>query len=526
MHTGTATEGNDALDMKDRSFFRKNLFLILISSLCFIILYIVDSFSSYGYFRDELYYIACSKHLAAGYVDHPPFSIFVLSINRFLFGDSIAALRLIPSLSAAASVFFTGLMVRRLGGRLFSQGLAALCLMIAPVFLMISSFYSMNSFEILLGCIIAYLLIVLLQTDNRRYLLYIGIAAGIGLLNKHTMILFLLGIVAAFAVTPSRKYFRSPFLYLGALAAALILLPNIVWQFLNGWPSLEFYRNADFYKNVPTPPLNFIVMQVLSMHPLTLPVWLGGLYFLILDKKAGQYRAAGWTFIIMFLLLMASRTSRPDRLAAAYPMLIASGSFFLERSILRSGHKWLRPVIAALLLVAGLFLIPVSLPVLPPAALTRYTSSLGLTFEIEKGKKTQIPQLLADRLGWEELAITVSKVYNGLSPEEKKHAVIATGNYGEAGALEFYAKKYNLPRVLCGHNNYYLWGMEQNCDCKLVIAIGSDKEQLQEIFGEVKEAAIHTAPYVMDYENNLPIYIARYPRKTFREIWPGSKKFV
>ena len=41
----------------------------------------------YGYFRDELYYIACSKHLAFGYVDMAPLAPFLLRICRAIFGD-------------------------------------------------------------------------------------------------------------------------------------------------------------------------------------------------------------------------------------------------------------------------------------------------------------------------------------------------------------------------------------------------------------------------------------------------------
>ena len=60
----------------------------------------VSSHSSYGYFRDELYYIACSKHLALGYVDEPPLSIAILALNRWILGDSLQAMRFCRRLRA------------------------------------------------------------------------------------------------------------------------------------------------------------------------------------------------------------------------------------------------------------------------------------------------------------------------------------------------------------------------------------------------------------------------------------------
>ena len=54
--------------------------LVVLTALPLLIHGLVNALGGYGYFRDELYYLACSKHLAAGYVDHPPFSIFVLAL--------------------------------------------------------------------------------------------------------------------------------------------------------------------------------------------------------------------------------------------------------------------------------------------------------------------------------------------------------------------------------------------------------------------------------------------------------------
>src|SRR6266705_3273089 len=71
----------------------------------------------YGYFRDELYYIACGQHLAFGYVDLPPLSVLLIRLSRMLFGDSLFAIRFLPALAGAGTVALTGAIAQELGGR-------------------------------------------------------------------------------------------------------------------------------------------------------------------------------------------------------------------------------------------------------------------------------------------------------------------------------------------------------------------------------------------------------------------------
>src|SRR5215216_6719033 len=71
--------------------------------------------SNYGYFRDEFYYIAASKHLAFGYVDFPLFIALLTAFVRLMLGDSLLALHFFPALAGAGVIVLTGLMARQLG---------------------------------------------------------------------------------------------------------------------------------------------------------------------------------------------------------------------------------------------------------------------------------------------------------------------------------------------------------------------------------------------------------------------------
>ncbi len=118
----------------------------------------------YGYFRDELYYIACSRHLALGYVDMAPLCAWLLRLQSSLFGDSLFALRLFPAVASALTVALTGAIARELGGRGWAVALACVAALSAPVYLGIGNFYSMNVFEPLfwMGC--AYLLVRIINS--------------------------------------------------------------------------------------------------------------------------------------------------------------------------------------------------------------------------------------------------------------------------------------------------------------------------------------------------------------------------
>jgi len=271
----------------------------------------------YGYFRDEFYYLVCAERLAFGYVDLPPLAPFLLSVNRRLVGDSIFALRLLPAVAGAGTVLLAGLMARRLGGGRFAQALAALAVTIAPVHLVINGFFSPNAFEVLLWTASAYILLLLLQRDSLRLWLWVGVIAGLGLQMKHTMALFGLGMLLGLLLTPIRRYLRSKWLWLGGAIAMLIFLPNLIWQVQHDRLSLEFYAHSNLVKNVPTPPGELMLTQILVLHPLTFPIWLAGLYFLLFAADGRPYRMLGWVYLVILSVLIVGQSSRPDRLAGA-----------------------------------------------------------------------------------------------------------------------------------------------------------------------------------------------------------------
>jgi hypothetical protein len=499
---------------------RAMLVLLFLAFLKFLIHLLTST--RYGYFRDELYYIAASKRLAFGYVDFPPFIALITRLVRETLGESLLALHLLPALVGAVLVFLTGWMARQLGANRFGQVLAALATLVAPEFLGVSSLLSMEPFDRLFWVLAICVLILILKYDNPKAWLWFGLIVGLGLTNKVSLLYFSLALVIGLALTPQRKHFRSVWLYLGGVIAIAFLLPYVIWNAANGWPTLEFFANYGS-KVYQASPLEFIVQQILIVHPFTLPLWIMGLVYLF-SKKGEAYRPLAWCYLILMLIFMIQHT-KYYFLSPMYPVLFAAGAVFFEEWIQASQRSWLKPAYVGLLIVGGILTAPAAIAILPFQAHVAYLEGgSGARVRGEKSDTSILPQHFADRFGWEEMAATVADVYHSLPPEDQANACIFADNYGEAGALEFYGPRYGLPHIISGNNNYYLWGPD-DCTGQTLILIGVNLSDAQASFSDVRQAGQTHCDYCMSYENNLPIYVAHGLKIPLEQEWPGTKNF-
>jgi hypothetical protein len=490
----------------------------------FLLILLPGLLGPYGVFIDELYYVSCSDRLAWGYVDHPPLAPMLLRLSRALLGDGLLALRLPAALAAALLAFGAALLARRLGAGTFGQALAGGALATAPLVQVMFGFYSMNAFEILLWGALTWILVEIeLRREPRLWVLF-GLVAGIALLNKHTVILLAGGLAVGLLLTPARRHLKSPWLWLGAALAALLVAPNLLWQVERGWPSLEFYRNAALYKQARLPASAVAALQVLFLSPGTLPVWLAGLYFLLRRREGVDLRHLGVAYVALLALMVVKGESRPDRIAGLYPVLFAAGGVVLER--LARTRRWLSAALVAWLGLWGVILAPLGLPVLPPHTTARWAATLGVVpqFERGEGKRTELPQWLADRLGWEQLVDDVAAVRDQLTPAERDRVVFFAPSYGQAGALEWLGRERGLRPVYCTHNNWYLWGPPAD-PVDVAIVLGDDRDHLETVFEDVELAGVHDCDLCMPWRDRMPIWVVRRARQRIADRWPDWKHF-
>lgn len=509
---------------RTREFLRGREPLFLVAGLN-IFLHLL-AINRYGYHRDELYFLDCARHLDFGFVDHPPLLEALLAATRWLLGDSLVAIRTPAVLGSTAVVVLVALMARRLGGGRFAQLLAGLSAVLAPVYLITSMMISVEGLNTLLWAVCLYLvLIIRLDPAPKRWLL-LGVAFGAGLLAKYAIVFLGVGLAAGVVCTPAAKLLRNRWPWIAGGVAFLIFLPNLAWQWAHGWPFIEYARDIHSSMMEWIPLGLYLVSQVLFLNPVSLPIWFGGLLYLLAGREMKRFRLFGVAFVAILVLLITvkSKTYYP---APAYTILLAAGAVGAERLFARSGLKWPRAASIAVLLIGGLPVLPYALPILPVEQFLAYSRVIHVesAFAFETGRRLKLPQYFTDMFGWDNQVEVVAGVYRNLPPEERSKTIIFARNYGEAGAVNLFGKKYGLPQAVSGHFSYYYWGPGP-ADTEVVITIGRmSMEDLKKSFGDVTLAATISHPYAIFYENNIPVYVCRRPRVPIYELWPGTRDF-
>jgi Dolichyl-phosphate-mannose-protein mannosyltransferase len=487
----------------------------------------------YGYFRDALYYLACSEHLDWGYVDQPPLIAVLAWIARHSLGTSLRALLVWPALAGCGRILLTAAFARELGARRFGTTLAAMLAAMPAVWYILDHQFAMNALEPLFWTGCAYALLRMINTGNVRLWLMFGAIGGLGLENKYSMGFFALALVAGLLLTPQRKWLLTPWLLAGAGVALLIFLPNLLWNIHHHWPFLELMHNIRASgRDIALPPLPFVKEQILMMSLQTFPFWLAGLLFYFFAREAKAYRTFGWAFVITIGFFMLAH-GKIYYSAPVYPLAMAAGGvvtelfLFSPRFEARPRLRFVLECSAFVWLIAvKLALLPVSLPVLPIDSFLRFQQHLGL--EPSRTEYSQVnvalPQYYADEFGWPEMVAAVARVYYSLPPEEQRKAAIYADNYGEAGAIDFFGPRYGLPKVICTHQNYFLWGPREYTG-EIVILVGSnDIEEARSHFASVEPVAEVYNPYAMPYENR-PILLARGLKGNLLQLWPRLKNW-
>ncbi|HEX9253725.1 MAG TPA: glycosyltransferase family 39 protein [Ignavibacteriaceae bacterium] len=500
--------------------------LLSISLINLSVCLITQAFFSYGIFRDELYYIASTNHLDFGFVDHPPLSIFILAAWKLLFGDSVFVIRIVPAIISSLTIFILGLFTNKLGGNKTAVIISTTTFMFSAIFLGMNTIYSMNTFDFLFWILSAYIYLRLIQTENKKIWLLLGIILGFGLLNKTSLLWLGAGIFIGTIFTPLRKDLKTKYPYLAALIALVIFSPYIIWNITHDFAHLEFMRNAATRKYGGLTPFTFIVDQILILNPLTVLIWLSGIIFFFFRNESKNVRALGFIWLTTFFILLINGHSKGEYMAASYQLLFAGGAVLIEKWSSFNKRSWIKYVITVPVIATEILLAPFARPLLSPENFLKYQSAMGLKPPSNEGHElVGLPQFYSDMFGWEDLAKNVSSVYSTLSDEQKHNTFVYCSNYGKAGAIEYYSKKYPLPKVICPHNSYWYWWPDIKSDATIIIIGGEIKDHLQAL-NEVKEVGFHHTEYAMPYENNLKIFIGRGLKISLQEIRQTDKAFI
>ncbi|MGB8908529.1 MAG: glycosyltransferase family 39 protein [Candidatus Cybelea sp.] len=478
----------------------------------------------YGFFRDELYFIICGFHPAWGYVDQPPV-VPLLSAGSQLFGHSLFALRAIPAIFAAAGAYVTCLLAFELGGATFAAVLAVLAYLAAGVLESFGAKAGPDMAGLWLWPLCALYVLRIVKGADPRWWLAAGAVVGIAIESKYSVLFFAVALLAGLALTPQRRVLGSGWFYAGAGVAAIIAFPNFLWQALHGFPMWELLRNGANGKNLVAGPLLFLFQQLLLTNLFASPIWIAGLIWLLRNTTT---RFLGYAYLIVIAMMIALHAKHYYP-ANVYPILMAGGGVAIESWI---GATLVRGAIVTATVAAWLFFAPFSLPILSEPAMLDYTRFVGSALHIqraalatEKMRKSALPEDWADMHGWPELAATVARIYYSLPAQQRDQTAIVASNYGEAAAIDFFGTRYGLPPALSGHNNYWLWGTH-GYSGNVVIDVNGDCGASRHLFRTARVAARFNPPWVISYEQNIPIMVCTGIRTPISELWPKLRFYI
>ena len=473
----------------------------------------------YGYFRDELYYLACAHHPAWGYVDQPPLIVWIAWILEHTIGTSLWALHLLPALAGAATIVLAALLAHELGGHRWAVFLAALAALMAPILLTFSQLFTMNAFDPPLWTAFALLVVRIAKTGNQRLWIPAGILAGITILNKYGIIFWLAGLLIGLALSPLRSSLRRPWIWIGCALGALIALPNFLWQWSHHFPFLVLMHNIrEEGRDIALPPLPFLKAQAQMLGYAAVILVLFAMIFFF-SRQGRQFRALGWAYLI-FLAVMMALHGKMYYLTAVYPMLFAAGAVWVERATQKKLWLWAKPALAVVIAALSAIYLPMALPVLSVPRFLAYEHTMGLQPQrFEHNQPAVLPQIYADMFGWPQMVAQVAAFYRTLPPDVQRQTAIFGNNYGEAAAVDFFGPQYGLPPAIGGHQSYWIWGPRGYTGQSIIVLGESDVQNMQRDCASYK--VIGNAAYPLSRLNEWkPIYYCQGLKWNLQQIWP------
>jgi hypothetical protein len=471
----------------------------------------------YDVFRNELYFIICGRHPAFGYVDQPPL-VPLLAAATQAFGIHIWLLRLPAVIAAVLLVPLTVGLAQLLGASTRGAWLAAVAAAGATLVTAMTATLATSTFEPIAFTAVAYFLVRAIVLREARGFWWAGIIAGVAFQARYGVAVWGIGLALGLALAGPHAVFRSRDFWIGALFAAAIALPNLLWQAVHGFPFLELVAN-DNSGNFTGTPLEFTIGQILSVNIVLAPLWIAGIIAPFASTRLKPYRFLSMAFVVTALFILTTH-GKSYYMAGAYPAMFALGA-----AACAALPRVLIGLWAVLIAANAALSLPLVLPVIPPDRLQRMLDRMAFRPPpIERaGIGAPLMQMLSDEFGWRDLARTVEAAYAALPPADRIKTAIFASNYGEAAAIDFFGTK--LPPALSGNNQYYLWG-PRGYDGALVLAVNVDPAKWSAICGSSQIVAhFGTSPYAMPYEQDRPILLCRGMHPPLPQLWPSFRHF-
>jgi hypothetical protein len=459
----------------------------------------------YGYFGDELYFLAAGKHLAWGYADQPPVLPMLARLMDSLAPGSLVVFRIPAALATAAGVVFAGLMAREMGGGRKAQLLTAGAYAICGQLVGSAHYLATSTIDPFLWTVLLWLIVRWIRTRDDNLLLWAGVVTAVTLNVK-----FLIGgfwVIAAVCLLAfgPRELLRRPKLWIGALIAALACVPTLAWQAAHQWPQLGMGEaisrevSGDLGGRLGFVPAALtgagIVTGALGV--------LFGLGCLLFTAGLRPYRFLGWTTIGLTIVFIIAN-GRFYYIAGMYPICWAAAAVRVEAHRPALWWRWVPtwPVYV----LSALFALPNALPLWP------------ISWVVEN--KAPHPAYAVEEIGWPQLADSVAAAYHALPSETRARTTIITTGYWQAGALGRYGPERGLPEAFSASRGFWYFGSPPN-SAENVLFVGYEPQRLASHFTEAHiVATIENHLGVRNSSEHMPIWLVSGRGEPWPVIWP------
>jgi hypothetical protein len=475
----------------------------------------------YEIHRDEFLYLAMGEHLRLWRMDFPPAIALLAQLMRHTVGVGLEAIRVVPALFSTVLVVLSALTARELGGGRYAQALAALLVIASAAFMRSGALFQPVVLDQLAWTVVLFALLKLGRTEDPRWWMLVGLGGGFGLLTKFSIGIIGLSVLVALILLPDRRWLATRWPWLAAAIALVIGSPSIVGQIRTGWPAILYARELGAEQLSHVTVGGFLGSQLEMLGPALL-LAVAGLWELL---QRGSFRMAALSCIGALAILLVAH-GKGYYLLPVYPVLFGAGAEWTERvSDYLANDRGRAVVRAAIVLVIGaygVFTLPFGLPVLRPEAMARYaTFGPGGMVTTNTGRTLQLPQDYADMLGWRERVEAVAHVYDSLPPEQRAKVVVATGNFGQAGAIDYYGPAMGLPHAVCICGSYWFFG-PGTLPGEVLVTVGIEESDLRTLYGNVQPAGRIDLSWSVPEERNAPLYVATEPAMTLQQFWPSE----
>lgn len=456
-----------------------------------------------GFHTDELYYLACGRHPAFGYVDFPPLVPLLARLETELLGVTPWTLRVLPCLMAGVLIVLAGAYVRKLGGALLLQGLALLTA-IGAVFLIGSNWvFQTVTFDQVAWMVSLYWFLCLVVDRRPRYWIWLGVTLGIGLEVKFTIVGLILGMAIAVLLTPSlRSDLRTRYPWIAAAIALLIWAPNLAWQVAQDFPTLQYIAN---HRGSGGGPLVYLIEFFVYCFFL-LPVWVAGLVSLFRNPRLRAIGIACALPLVLFLFGGKSYYAMPT-----VPIAVAEGLMALSRIN--------RPKLRSRLLVAAGAAAVLDLVIFSPLTLPITPAS-----RLHATKLDTVNEVFADSVGWADVASQVTKIYTDLPASERANTVVISAYVGVPGALDVYGDPKLRPEAASPQLSAWYW-LPRNLTATEAIMVDYQPSEVAWMCTSPRLIAHLTVPFsVRGLEQGAPVTLCRLEGPILR-AWPRLRDF-